>query len=274
MSEAAKTLYISQPTLSKGIREIEESLKLKLFDRVHGKLQLNKEGIIFRKKAIKFLHDYQKLEKFGDDLDDLPMYIGVSLTLARTSLTKVLQLFKEKYPLKQIRIYAENEDQIQNKLLDYQVDLAFVEGRLDESINSIQKISHYPLLIVGSYDSELTSKTKIKKEECLNYPFLLREKGSTLRDGQDLLMLSTGQTIQPIIESVNTEVLIQVALAGLGLTILPAPFAKMYIQNKQLREVKIEERLFTDNFAVVRKNEELDHFQEHFITCFKQVEKE
>lgn len=120
----------------------------------------------------------------------------------------------------------------------------------------------------------MTSKTKIKKEECLNYPFLLREKGSTLRDGLDLLMLSTGQTIQPIIESVNTEVLIQGALAGLGLTILPAPLAKMYIQNKQLREVKIEERLFTDNFAVVRKNEELDHYQEHFITCFKQVEKE
>lgn len=247
---------------------------MKLFDRVHGKLQLNKEGIIFRKKAIKLLQDYQKLEKFGDDLDELPMYIGVSLTLARTSLTKVLQLFKEKYPLKQIRIYAENVDQIQNKLLDYQVDLAFVEGLLDESINSIQKISHYPLLIVGRYDSELTSKTKIKKEEYLNYPFLLREKGSTLRDGLDLLMLSTGQTIQPIIESVNSEVLIQGALSGLGLTILPAPLAKMYIQNKQLREVKIEERLFTDNFAVVRKNEELDHYQEHFITCFKQVEKE
>ena len=144
-----KPYIFCKPALSKGIRELEESLELKLFDRVHGKLQLNKEGIIFRKKAIKLLHDYQKLEKFGDDLDKLPMYIGVSLTLARTSLTKVLQLLKEKYPLKQIRIYAENVDQIQNKLLDYQVDLAFVEGRLDESINSIQKISHYRLLIVG-----------------------------------------------------------------------------------------------------------------------------
>ncbi|MCD5000903.1 LysR family transcriptional regulator [Enterococcus saccharolyticus] len=270
MSEAVKHVYISQPALSKAIRELEASIGVSLFDRVHGQLRLNEYGENFRQKATKLVYEFRELENFNQELDEIPLRIGVSLTLAKQTLPQAIQLFQEKYPQKKIKIYAENVDQIQRRLERYEIDMAFTESFRENEAFQLQKISTYRLLLVASAQLNVSHLTS---QACTNIAFLLREKGSTLRDGLDNFLESQGIQVVPFMESVNTEVLIQAALSGLGITILPEPFASSYLQSGELVEVTLAGAQFqTINYVVTRHGEEKTSYQNDFLTCFTQIE--
>lgn len=274
ITKTAQSLYLSQPAVSKAIKELEQEIGLQLFDRINGKILLNEEGRIFRIKAQQLLKDFDSLTHFSSAYEDVtPIRIGVSLTIGLKTLPVAIETFKEKYPETPLKIYAENIEQIQERLLNGDIDVAFTEGFESNQLFDLEFLSTYPIICVCGTNSTWAQKKKYKKEELIQFPFLLREKGSSLRDVFDRSTKKENIEIIPLLESVNTEVLITNAIHHMGVTILPIPLAKKEVENKTLVEIKLENiTMQSTNYIVTlqgkRKNSKLDEL----INIFKEVE--
>ena len=84
MTRVAKKMYISQPSISQSIRELEEELGVKLFDRISRKLYLTSEGKLFLNYARRILNLYdESLEKIKEtiNLEKGKLNIGASTTI-------------------------------------------------------------------------------------------------------------------------------------------------------------------------------------------------
>jgi|GEM_PF-152146 len=274
ITEASKKLYLSQPAISKTIRELETSIGILLFDRMNGKLYLNEEGKAFQIKAGELIREFENLENFSlHSGEEVPLRIGTSLTIALNSLPYAIEQFKAKHPKTPLKIYAENVHQVQNRLLNREIDLAFSEGFEPNQAFDVEFLSEYELFLLHSAQKEFVTKENVKSEDWVHLPFLLREKGSTLRDCFDKLTHKLNLEISPIVESINTEVLIRAAKAGLGITVLPEPLALPYLKDKTFSRLYIENyKMSTVNYAITLKGKVKNKRQEDMIEYFKKAE--
>ena len=131
-TKVAETLYLSQPAISKSIKELEKELAITLFDRNKGRLQLTKAGqfllqeteeLVKKEREIMFHIDKMK-HTFNGTLN-----IGASTTLSQYVLPEILARFNNKFPHININVISGNTGQIENEILAGNLHLAFIEGR-------------------------------------------------------------------------------------------------------------------------------------------------
>ena len=180
-TKAAEELLISQPAVTKNIKELETELGVRLFVRDGGKVLLTEAGEIVLDYAENILKTDRKLQF------DLSLYkkkyegqlnLGASTTIGQYLLPSVLAQFHSKYPDVQLSLINDNTRNIEKALTDNRIELAVVEG---SSKNS--KLKYVPLLkdeIVAVVHSSqaLASNDEITLEELKSIPLVLRETGS------------------------------------------------------------------------------------------------
>lgn len=270
ITKAANYLYLTQPAVSKTIRELEQDVGVQLFDRRDNKLHLNAAGQAFRLRAQRLLQEWHALADFGTtQARELPLRIGTSLTFGQNSLPGAVRRFKLLHPETPLKLYAENVAQIKQRLLRGDIDLAFIEGDARGKAFSSTLISRYELLVLAAPHFDCPDVMSVS--ELLALPLLLREKGSTLRDCFDEGMHHLGVDAEPMLESVNTAVLVNAARSGLGITVLPEPLAQSELKAETLRRVRVEGlHLMTDNYAVALRSAMQGQLQQDMLTCFVQ----
>ena len=276
VTETSKRLYLSQPAISKAIRELEADIGILLFDRINGKLHLNEAGKIFRIKADQLMEDFEALKNFDSrSSGKIPLRLGISLTIAMNSLPYAVEQFKIKYPETPLRIYSENVQQVQQRLMNGEIDIAFIEGFESNQGFNTEILSEYSLFLVCSSHSKFTGKEKINRDDLLSLPFLLREKGSTLRDCFDELTHELKADISPVLESINTEVLIKAAQAGMGITVLPEPLAIQYLNDGIFKRLYIDGcKMSTVNYVITLKGKNGNKRYTDIINYFKKAEEQ
>lgn len=273
VSRAAEELFISQPAVSKVIKEIETEIGCHLFDRVSGRIKLNEEGSLFLKESSELLEKLEELKAFGQhSKKGKRLRVGVSRTIGETVLPKVLNEYQENHT-EPFKIYIDNVEKIKTELLLGNLDFACIEDRLvGEEFHSIF-LSKYRLIPMSKEKlPEMTINTFLKQ------PFLLREKGSSLRDSFDFYIRKQGGKVSPIIESISNDALIKLAIEGVGITILPDIIALPLIENEQLFEVKVENlELVSENHLVYLKNKKFTSTEgvlmEQLVTSMKKEPK-
>lgn len=273
MTKTAQNLYLSQPAISKAIKELEQELDEILFDRINGRLFLTDEGRLFKIKASQVVQDFDSLRDFTTlDDDKLPLKIGVSLTIGRKTLGPALDLFKETYPETPLKIYAENINSIKQRLLNGEIDVAFTEGFESNQEFEREWLSAYEMLFVCGRASKWVGKM-MSREDILEVPFLMREKGSSLRDAFDAYLYQNELEMSPVLESVNTEILVNAAENGLGVTLLSKPLADIAFKNHELAEIKLEGfEGQSKNYCVMLKGKKQSRKLRKIIACFKEIE--
>ena len=276
VTETSKRLYLSQPAISKTIRELETDIGILLFDRINGKLHLNEAGKVFRIKADQLMEDFEALKNFDRRSSwKIPLRLGISLTIAMNSLPYAVEQFKIKYPETPLKIYSENVQQVQQRLLNGEIDIAFIEGFESNQGFNTEILSEYSLFLVCSSHSKFAGKEKINRDDLLSLPFLLREKGSTLRDCFDELTHELKADISPVLESINTEVLIKAAQAGMGITVLPEPLAIQYLNDGIFKRLYIDGcKMSTVNYVITLKGKNGNKRYTDIINYFKKAEEQ
>lgn len=271
ITKTAEQLYLSQPAISKTIRELETDIGVPLFDRIDNRLHLNPAGRAFRIRATRLLTEFHDLTSFGEQTQALPLRVGTSMTIGQLSLPAAVTEFRKLYPDTPLKIYSENVQRIKARLLNGDVDVAFLEGFASSQSFTALPISEYPLLAVGA--PHLTPTAQLTRAEMLQVPFLLRELGSTLRDHFDETMHHIGIDIEPMLQSTSTAVLINAAKAGLGLTILPSPFAQPYLTAGTLQRYELPgQEMRTVNYAITLKGSAVNAVQQALVDCFKKAQ--
>lgn len=141
MTRAAETLHVTQPTLSKQLKSLEEELGKKLFTRHSFSIQLTDEGVLLRNRAEDLVRMADKIEQEFVSLDDIDggeLYLGLAESFQIRYLAEAIREFKKHYPSLHYHITSGDTEQIAEKLdkglLDFLVLAELPDSRKYESL--------------------------------------------------------------------------------------------------------------------------------------------
>lgn len=184
-TKAATELFITQPAVTKHIKELEHQLNVQLFKRNGNNISLTAAGNILLQYTEKIFQTYSELETELGQLSNIEagsLHIGASTTVAQTILPKLLALFKKAYPAIAFTFIQGNTDFITQQVLGEKVDIAIVEGAAHYPQITYSPFAKDEIVLVTAANNQLSKKTEITPKQLLNIPLVLREAGSGTLD--------------------------------------------------------------------------------------------
>lgn len=219
ISGAAEALHLSQPTLSRQLKDMEEELGKQLMIRGNRKITLTEEGMILRKRAEEILDLVQKTEHeitISDDTIAGDIYIGAGETDAVRLLAKAGKRVQLKYPDIHYHISSGDTTDVLESLDKGLIDFGLLLGAMDTS-----KYEYLEFPVKDTYgilmrkDSPLAEKDSIRPEDLHDKPIMFNRN---TRDG-DLLTSWLGKNLSELNVAATYNLLFNASLMvdeGLG----------------------------------------------------------
>lgn len=180
-SRAAKELYISQPAVTKHIKELESRLNTTLFLRKGNKIYLTTSGKVAYSKLKEIRSQYRELEFELGQLSGAfkgELRVGASSTIGQYLIPKVLAEFHQRYPEITLHLYNGNSTEIEQKLIDGEVDVALVENSSSQSDIRYRDLTNDNIVAITDSKSVYARKRSITVADLPHIPIVLRERGS------------------------------------------------------------------------------------------------
>ena len=131
MSAAAEHLYLSQPTISQAIRELEKHYNGLLFERLGKKLYLTDRGTLLLPQARELVNRFTEVEELMLNQGQTSILkLGSTLTVGTCLTPTVMLKLEESTPGLEVHSYVSNTLEIEQKLLKSELDAAVVEGEI------------------------------------------------------------------------------------------------------------------------------------------------
>lgn len=182
MSQAAKQLYLSQPTVSQAIRELEEHYETKLFERLSKRLFITESGKELLLYSRQVVQDFDKLEQEMISVTHHEtLRIGASITVGTCLLPLFLQDLRKERPGVITKNCVTNTRSIQELLLKSELDIAIVEGQITSPDLIVTPVIHDYLVMGCSPSHPFASLKNIPLHNLQGQDFAMREKGSGTR---------------------------------------------------------------------------------------------
>ena len=183
MSAAADKLYISQPSVSQAIRELEEHYRCLLFERLSKKLYITEAGRRLYSYAKPVVSQFDRIEEnMALESRVERLRIGGTITLGSSILSYIIRDLKKACPDVRLYSYVNNTRIIEKKILDMDLDVAIVEGEIKHpDLISIPMI-HDMLVLACSTEHPFAGRSSISVEDLKGQDFVMRETGSGTRE--------------------------------------------------------------------------------------------
>lgn len=262
ITNAAKELNISQPAISKAIKNLEDQLGGSLFIRTKRGVLLTKEGEEFYhyiKEAIEYIRLGESKYNEMRNLEVGTIRIGVNTTLTKKFLLPFLCKFRDLYPSINIEIVTGVSNQFIPKIRNGFIDLAILstyEGEKDKDITYIDCGCIHDCFIVGNKYKDLVNK-EFTLKELNNYPLILERKGSNIRRFIDDFAIKNNVILKPTHELASYSLVAELTKEGFGIGFMTKEFIKDEINKKELYILKIKEKIpYRKIVIAISKNQE------------------
>ncbi len=248
VTKAANKLNIPQPSVSRALREIEDSYNIRLFERMMKKIIPTQDGKKLYSQTVHLLDYYRKIDDklFSEDSKEV-LRIGASVRFGSELIPKLVREFTNTHPNVEIYVKITNQKVMEEKLIRNELDIAFCEGIHNSEQFVSSKFAEDELTVVVPKGHELLKKDTVVLEDILDYPLLLREEGASSRELLKNVLRANGLGGKPTWESISTDALMRAVYSGLGISILPKSMLKKNIERGLLFTVDIEGNPFIHN---------------------------
>ena len=182
-SRAAELLFISQPAISKHVKNLELQYNVNLFERKSNSILLTREGEILYEHVSDAIRIQRRLEFEISIVKNKhqakgSLVVGASTTVALYVMPGILSAFHKAYPQISLRLVNRNSENILKALMEQEIDLGIIEGK-----NKITSVSYKfflkdEVIPVCSSKSHLAKKRKINLQDLKTMDVALRERGS------------------------------------------------------------------------------------------------
>lgn len=180
-TKAAEEMFITQPAVTKNIKELESELGIRLFNRISNKITLTEAGRLllhYTEHVLtldkKFMFDLGVLkQKFSGDLK-----LGASTTIGQYVLPPILAKFKMEQPEMELSLLNDNTQRIETALIEKILDLGIVEGNSKNSQLKYIPFIKDEIVAIAHSSQPLFEKDEITLSEFKEIPLVLRELGS------------------------------------------------------------------------------------------------
>lgn len=173
-TRAAEALSMTQPAVSHHIGSLEQELRVKIFIRKKGDLRLTPEGEIVVKYArrIKGLHEKMRQELADEEKRMTKIRVGITHTAESNVVTEALAKYGGHTEGASITILTDTIKNLYDMIVNYDIDLAIVEGRVnDPEINSVLLDTDYLVCVVSNNNplaaQSMVTLNDIKKEKMI-----------------------------------------------------------------------------------------------------------
>ncbi|MBN2514411.1 MAG: LysR family transcriptional regulator [Deltaproteobacteria bacterium] len=259
-SRAAKKMYLTQPSLTKHIKNLEDSIDAQVVIRKNTGISLTREG--------KVMYDYaRRIFKLVDEAKDRvgrvredesgSIFISASTIPSTYILPYVLRAFNDRY--RDIHCYVQMSDSeaTVNMVLDGQAEIGFIGKLITNKKLNIDPVWQDKLILVVPDGHVWHKKDRITIEELSREPFIVRERGSATRATlEEYLRETAGSNLTDfniISELGSSEAVKEAIIAGLGVSILSVHAVKRDLKQGLLIEIPLDDHTIERNFYVIYK---------------------
>lgn len=184
-TKASQELFISQPSVTKHIQELEAAYQTRLFERKGNSIILTEAGRVFWEYSKRILEGYSRLEYEMSLLRNVhsgELRLGASTTIAQYVLPPLLAHFAERFPQITLNLLSGNSAQIEKALTEHRIDLGLVEGNARQQNLKYTAFMSDELVAVVNTHSRWSKCDEIEPSELCQIPLVLRERGSGTLD--------------------------------------------------------------------------------------------
>lgn len=242
-SKAADVLRISQPAISKGVRDFELQLGCRLLDRSPRGVKPTREGVALMRHAdVLFAAERSAEEELRAlrNLDNGSLRIGASTTIATYLLPDFLGAFHTAHPGIDLHLISANTRDIAQLMLQHEIEIALVEGPVDDdNLDTEAWLTDVMELIVGPHHPLASAKEAIDPKRLSEENLIVREPGSGSREVVMQMLAAHGIEPARMLEIGSTEAIKELVAAGLGVSIVSRAVLRDQLALNRLKTVPI-----------------------------------
>ncbi|GAC1440588.1 MAG: LysR family transcriptional regulator [Sediminibacterium sp.] len=278
-SKASQVLYLSQPAISKHIKSLEAYYKTRLFERKGILIDLTPAGKLLFEKLTEVKRIQEQTEFEISSINNVMqakgvLKLGASTTVALYILPKVLSAFNQHYPQIDISLLNRNSEIVMEALLNQDIDLGIIEGRLKLTNVDYQPFITDKVVAVCSKKSPLARKKSYPLKDILHMPLAIRERGSgtlaalkyTLEKNKIKL-----SGLQIKIRLGGTEALKNFLIESDSLGFLPQRSVLKELKYGELTEIHFEHLEIERNFYFIQRKGDNSELNKSFIRLAKRL---
>jgi len=250
LTKVANELGLSQSAVSMSIKELENIIGRKLFDRINKKLILNEIGRSFYQAVLPLFKKLSDIEtEFQNSEDKGSVRVGASTTIIDYLMPSIVCDYMSRYPNVKIDLKEGNTKDIVALVKEGKIDMGFIEGEVEDS-DIIKEVIGQDELVVISANEELKGKN-LKLTDIANYRWVLREKGSGTRNVFLNYIKDSGVKLNIFLELGHTESIKSLLLSKKPITCISKLAVHNELQNGDLFELDIKNFKCTRNFYAI-----------------------
>ncbi|NIK76836.1 DNA-binding transcriptional LysR family regulator [Paenibacillus castaneae] len=243
LSNAAKSLFITQPSVSHAIKQLEESFGVTLFYRNSKGVSLTQEGATLysyiEKSQILISLAEEKMAALKN-LDSGELRIGGSDSLFKHYMLPYLESYHQKYPGIKLHLNHGTTPETISFLKEGKIDIGVVRMPIvDSQLEVMRGIQLQDCFVAGERYAGLKDSV-LSLEQLLQLPIILFSRNSRVRMAITELFESYGYQIKPEIEVGSVELLIEFARKGLGISYVTKEFISKELEEGSLFEIKLD----------------------------------
>ena len=249
-SEAARRLFISQPSVSYQVRELERDLHTVLFEQDGRQARLTQAGAIlldYAEQILALVAETRTAIQELEGLDRGSLRVGASSTAGIYVLPHILGDFKQRYPRLDLALDIANWQALRTRLIQREIDLAVVGEPSPAPEIDVVPFRRNELVVIAPPEHPLVGAGSIPLSVVAQEPFIIREPGSGTRLTLERLTTAAGITLKVAMELGSNGAIKQAVSAGLGLAVLSRQAIELEIQAGKLRVLEV------DGFPVQRR---------------------
>lgn len=225
-TRAADALFMTQPTVTFQIKQLEAFYSTRLFERRHGGITLTRAGELVLPYAQKIIALSDEMEaRLAEMTDEMrgPLLIGATATIAEFMLPPILGEFNALYPQVRARLIVANSESIENRVAAPTLDLGLIEAPAKLSGIASELCIEDELVVICAPDYPLAGAKSITPKALADYEYISREPGSATRELSDAYFRQhkiAPESLKTQMELGSPEALKGVVATGLGFAIV------------------------------------------------------
>nr|YP_009163563.1 probable RuBisCO transcriptional regulator [Triparma laevis]BAS19017.1 probable RuBisCO transcriptional regulator [Triparma laevis] len=263
---AADLLFVSQPSLSKQVKILENQLGILLFDRKNRKVTLTESGKLFLQYTDRILSLCEETCRAMDDLKSGErgnLTVGASQTVGTYLMPRVLALFAQNYPQINLTVQVDSTRNITRNIVDRRIDIAVVGGDVPIQFKNHLTIEEFVedellLIIPKSHPFALKTNKIINKEDLYHLNYITLNQTSTIRKFIDNTLQANNietKDFNIVMQLSSIEAIKTAVSLGLGVAFVSASAIEKELALETLEIIKIENIKITRTLSIVTNPE-------------------
>ena len=258
ISACAERMHISQPAISRQLKEFERRMSVVLFERLPRGMRLTQPGEVLHSYSARLFEIARTAEAAVRELSDARqghVSIGASNTVGTYILPSLLARFRRTHPSIGISMFVGNTKQVSQGVHDLRFMLGFIEGPLHVPGLRVDRFLEDEIVPVAAADHPLSGKKRLSPADLSGQSLLMREPGSGTRELVETRLQRHGVRPGYIVEFGSTEAIKQAAIHGGGVAWLPRVCMPRELAAGELVRLPVKPLTIRRPLSVIRRSD-------------------